>query len=174
MTLYAQIWLILAICGRIYGQKWPDLWPNEIVGMAMAIVAIPDITSMVPILLDKTVPVFMLLRWMCKGLGALIFPFCDQVIYFESFETQKIICHHFYLGEMNQEIIGHQPIVLCSISVYPHSYFYLPFVYPFPTEVPVLTLLVKFLEDNLLTQFNSFQCLRIFFCFNQETFWSNH
>ena len=30
---------------QIYGQKWPDLWPNEIVGMAMAIVAIPDITS---------------------------------------------------------------------------------------------------------------------------------
>ena len=52
----------------------------------------------VPILLDKTVPVFMLLRWMCKGLGALIFPFCDQVIYFESFETQKIICHHFCFG----------------------------------------------------------------------------
>ena len=47
MTNYAQIWLILANCGRIYGQKWPDLWPNEIVGMAMAIVAIPDITSMV-------------------------------------------------------------------------------------------------------------------------------
>ena len=46
MTYYAQIWLILANCGRIYGQKWPDLWPNEIVGMAMAIVAIPDITSM--------------------------------------------------------------------------------------------------------------------------------
>ena len=45
MTNYAQIWLILAICGRIYGQKWPDLWPYEIVGMAMAIVAIPDITS---------------------------------------------------------------------------------------------------------------------------------
>ena len=40
----------------------------------------------------------MLLRWMCKGLGALIFPFCDQVIYFESFETQKIICHHFCFG----------------------------------------------------------------------------
>ena len=35
---------------------------------------------------------------MCKGLGALIFPFCDQVIYFESFETQKIICHHFCFG----------------------------------------------------------------------------
>ena len=48
--------------------------------------------------IDKTVPVFMLLRWMCKGLGALIFPFCDQVIYFESFETQKIICHHFCFG----------------------------------------------------------------------------
>ena len=46
MTNYAQIWLILAICGWIYGQKWPDLWPNEIVGMAMAIVAIPDITPM--------------------------------------------------------------------------------------------------------------------------------
>ena len=26
-----------------YGKKWPDLWPNEIVGMAMAI---PEITSM--------------------------------------------------------------------------------------------------------------------------------
>ena len=46
MTNYAQIWLILANCGRIYGQKWPDLWPNEILGMAMAIVAIPDITPM--------------------------------------------------------------------------------------------------------------------------------
>ena len=46
MTNYAQIWLILANCGQIYDQKWLDLWPNEIVGMAMAIVAIPDITSM--------------------------------------------------------------------------------------------------------------------------------
>ena len=46
MTNYAQICLILAICGRIYGQKWPDLWPNEIVGMAMAMVAMPDFTSM--------------------------------------------------------------------------------------------------------------------------------
>ena len=46
MTNYAKIWLILANYGRIYGQKWPDLWPNEIVGMAMAIVAIPDITAM--------------------------------------------------------------------------------------------------------------------------------
>ena len=40
-------WLILANCGRIYDQNWPDLWPNKIVDMAMAIVAIPDITSMV-------------------------------------------------------------------------------------------------------------------------------
>ena len=47
MTNYAQIWLIFANCGRICGQRWPDLWPNEIVGMAMAIVAIPDITSMI-------------------------------------------------------------------------------------------------------------------------------
>ena len=46
MTNYAQICLIFANCGRIYGQKWPDLWPNEIVGMAMAMVAIPDFTSM--------------------------------------------------------------------------------------------------------------------------------
>ena len=29
-----------------FDHQWPDLWPNEIVGMAMAIVAIPDITSM--------------------------------------------------------------------------------------------------------------------------------
>ena len=49
MTNYAQICLIFTNCGRIYGQKWPDLWPNEIVGMAMAMVAIPDITSMLPI-----------------------------------------------------------------------------------------------------------------------------
>ena len=47
MTNYAQIRLILANCVQIYDQKWPDLWLNEIVGMAMAIVAIPDITSMV-------------------------------------------------------------------------------------------------------------------------------
>ena len=46
MTNYAQICLIFTNCGRIYGQKWPDLWPNEIVGMAMAMVAIPDFTSM--------------------------------------------------------------------------------------------------------------------------------
>ena len=46
MTNYAQIWLILANCGRIYGQKWPDLWPNKIVGMAMAMVAMPDFMSM--------------------------------------------------------------------------------------------------------------------------------
>ena len=30
-----------------FGQLWPDLWPSEIVGMAMTIVAIPDISSMV-------------------------------------------------------------------------------------------------------------------------------
>ena len=47
MTNNAQIWLILANCDRIYGQKWLDLWPNEIVGMAIVIVAIPDITSMI-------------------------------------------------------------------------------------------------------------------------------
>ena len=29
-------------------KKWPDPWPNEIVGMAMAMVAIPDFTSMAP------------------------------------------------------------------------------------------------------------------------------
>ena len=46
MTNYAQICLIFANCGRIYGQKWPDLWSNEIVGMAMAMVAMPDFTSM--------------------------------------------------------------------------------------------------------------------------------
>ena len=44
MTNYAQICLILAICGRIYGQKWQDLWQNEIVGMAMA--AMLDFMSM--------------------------------------------------------------------------------------------------------------------------------
>ena len=30
-----------------FGHLWPDLLPNEIVGMAMAIVAIPDSTSMI-------------------------------------------------------------------------------------------------------------------------------
>ena len=45
MTNYAQIYLIFANCGWIYGQKWPDLWSNEIVGMAMAMVAMPDFTS---------------------------------------------------------------------------------------------------------------------------------
>ena len=44
MTNYAQILLILANCDQIYGQLWLDLWPNEIVGIAM--VAIPDIKSM--------------------------------------------------------------------------------------------------------------------------------
>ena len=28
MTNYAQIYLIFANCGWIYGQKWPDLWPK--------------------------------------------------------------------------------------------------------------------------------------------------
>ena len=45
MTNYAQIWLILAICGRIYGQKWQDVWPNEIASKAVAMVAMPDFTS---------------------------------------------------------------------------------------------------------------------------------
>ena len=46
MTNYAQIYLIFANCGWIYGQKWPDPWPNKIVGMAMAMVAMPDFTPM--------------------------------------------------------------------------------------------------------------------------------
>ena len=74
MTNYAQIWLVLANSGRIYGQKRPDLWPKEIVGMAMAIVAIPDITSMSDdlfwdkyILEDKN----SLLAYLNKKVGAL-------------------------------------------------------------------------------------------------------
>ena len=38
-------WLI-ANGGWIYGQKWLDLWPYEIIGMAMAIEAMPDFMSM--------------------------------------------------------------------------------------------------------------------------------
>ena len=47
MTNFARFGWFMAICGRIYGQKWPDLWPNKIAGMAMAMVAIPDFTSMI-------------------------------------------------------------------------------------------------------------------------------
>ena len=36
----------MAIFGHIYGQKWPNVWPNKIAGMAMAMVAMPDFTSM--------------------------------------------------------------------------------------------------------------------------------
>ena len=57
MTNYAQICLIFTNCGRIYGQKWPDLWPNEIVGMAMAMVAIPDFTSMCVVAVSGDLPV---------------------------------------------------------------------------------------------------------------------
>ena len=46
MTNYVRFCWFRAICGRIYGQKWPNLWPNKIAGMAMAMVAMPDFTSM--------------------------------------------------------------------------------------------------------------------------------
>ena len=39
MSIHAHIWLIDS-------QLWLDLWPYEIVGMAMAIVAMPDFMSM--------------------------------------------------------------------------------------------------------------------------------
>ena len=32
----AQIWLILANCSQIYGQKLQNLWPDEIVVIVMA------------------------------------------------------------------------------------------------------------------------------------------
>ena len=43
-----QVWSNDQLCPDLadFGHLLPDLWPNEIVGMAMAIVAIPDITSM--------------------------------------------------------------------------------------------------------------------------------
>ena len=46
MTNYARFGWFMAICDQIYGQKWPDLWQNKIAGMAIAMVATPDFTSM--------------------------------------------------------------------------------------------------------------------------------
>ena len=39
-------WLKCWLMTQIYGQKRPDLWPNRIVGMAMAIVAMLDFMPM--------------------------------------------------------------------------------------------------------------------------------